>query len=197
MASDGLGLWMPLDLKEVVGLFEQFPARWWVGGGHALELHLGRSWRIHNDIDVGILRNDAPAISDVLPSWDVEIASSGVLTPWKGSTLLAEASQNNLWCRKGPEQPWCLDITIGEGDREFWIFRRDPTIRIPWPEAVLRSDQEVPYLAPDLQLLFKSKDPRPKDDLDAIKVIPELTSVERSRLHRFLPEDHPWQALVG
>ena len=146
---------------------------------------------------MGIPRNDAPAISDELPSWDVEVASSGVLTPWKGSALLAEASQNNLWCRKGPEQPWCLDITIGEGDREFWIFRRDPTIRIPWPEAVLRSDQEVPYLAPDLQLLFKSKDRRPKDDLDAIKVIPELTSVEQCRLHRFLPEDHPWQALVG
>jgi len=79
---------------------------------------------------------------------------------------------------------------------EFWIFRRDPTIRIPWPEAVLRSDRDVPYLAPDLQILFKSKDPRPKDDLDATEVIPELTSVERSRLHRFLPEDHPWQAPV-
>jgi len=108
---------------------------------------------------------------------------------WKGSALLAHASQNNLWCRKGPEQPWCIDITIGEGDREFWIFRRDPTVRIPWPEAFLRSDRDVPYLAPDLQILFKSKDPRPKDDLDATEVIPELTSVERSRLHRFLPED--------
>ena len=133
---------------------------------------------------------------EVLPGWDIEIASSGVLTPWKASALLAEASQNNLWCRKGPGQPWCIDITIGEGDREFWIFRRDPTIRIPWPEAVLRSDQEVPYLAPDLQLLFKSKNPRPKDDLDASEAIPLLKSVARSRLRRLLPEDHPWQALL-
>jgi len=138
------------------------PARWWMGGGRALELHLDRSWRTHNDIDVGILRDHALAIIEVLPGWDIEIASSGVLTPWRGSALLAHASQNNLWCRKGPEQPWCIDITIGEGDREFWVFRRDPTIRIPWPEAVLRSDPEGAVPRPDLQLLFKSKDPRPK-----------------------------------
>ena len=188
---------MPLDLREVVGLFEELPTRWWVGGGRALELHLNRSWRTHDDIDVGVLREDVPAIVEVLSGWDIQIASAGVLTPWNGSALLAEASQNNIWCRKGPGEPWRIDITIGDGDPEFWVFRRDPTIRIPWPEAVLRSEQEVPYLAPDLQLLFKSKDPRPKDDLDATEVIPALKSVERGRLRRLLPEDHPWQTLLS
>ena len=68
-------------------------------------------------------------------------------------------------------------------------------MRVRWDEAVLRSDGGIPYLAPELQLLFKSKDVRPKDDLDAREVIPELTEARRRRLRALLPVDHPWQAL--
>jgi hypothetical protein len=53
---------------------------------------------------------------------------------------------------------WCLDVTLAEGDSEAWVYRRDPRIRVPWPQAVLSTADGVPYLAPELQLLFKSKD---------------------------------------
>ena len=42
-----------------------------------------------------------------------------------------------------------------------------PASRKPWDEAVLTSADGVPYLAPELQLLFKSRDVREKDDVDA------------------------------
>ena len=58
MADGSLGTWQPLALGEVVRLFMEFTARWWISGGHALELHLGRSWREHEDSDVGVLRQD-------------------------------------------------------------------------------------------------------------------------------------------
>ena len=77
-----------------------------------------------------------------------------------------------MWCRKAPDQPWCLDITISEGDQKCWIYRRDPTLRVPLENAVLRSERGIPYLAPELQLLFKSKNNRTHDDRDATEVIP-------------------------
>ena len=40
--------------------------------------------------------------------------------------------------------------------------------------AVLLSEQGIPYLAPEIQLLFKSKNNRTKDDGDATEVIPAL-----------------------
>jgi hypothetical protein len=101
MALDGLGSWQPLDLSETVQLFEEYPERWWISGGYALELHVGRSWRSHTDIDVGVLRGEATGITRLLRGWDIEIAASGVLSPWAGAVPLAEESQNNLWCRKG------------------------------------------------------------------------------------------------
>jgi hypothetical protein len=132
----------------------------------------------------------------VLSGWDLRVAASGVLSPWDGTVPLVEESQNNLWCREDIGRPWCLDVTVGDGDEKSWVFRRNPGIRVPWKEAVLRTERDVPYIAPELQLLFKSRDCRPKDDRDAAEVIPVLTANRRNRLHDLLAEDHPWQALL-
>jgi len=69
-------------------------------------------------------------------------------------------------------------------------------VRVPWGEAVLTSGSGVPYLAPHLQLLFKSVRPRPKDTADAEQVIPLLEEAHRSWLANQLEADHPWQVLL-
>ena len=76
-------------------------------------------------------------------------------------------------------------------------YRRDPTVWLPWSAAVRRSRSGIPYLAPHLQLLFKSKDARPKDRLDAERVIPHLSAGERSFLEEHLEHHHDWQDLLG
>jgi hypothetical protein len=195
--ANHLGPWEPLDLSEVARLFEEWPARWWISGGVALELHLGRSWRSHGDSDVSILRDDAPALRWLLEDWSIQVAASGILTQWDGSVPVVEDEQNNMWCRKAQDHPWCLDVTISDGDRECWIYRRNPTIRVPWAGAVLLSEQGIPYLSPELQLLFKSKNNRTKDDKDAAEVIPALNGEQQHWLRALLPRDHPWQALLA
>jgi hypothetical protein len=177
MGDGGLAPRQPLGLDEVVRLFTGFPHRWWVSGGHALELHQGRTWRAHEDSDVSVLREDSAALRDVLAGWDIQVAAVGTLSPWAGSAVLAHASQNNLWCRTSADEPWCLDVTISDGDEEFWIYRRDRTVRMPWDEAVLRSERG--------------------DDVDAHEVIPELAEDRRRRLRDVLPEDHPWRGLLA
>ncbi len=74
-------------------------------------------------------------------------------------------------------------------ERYCFISRR-------WPEAVLITIRGVPYLAPELQLLFKSEDARPKDDVDAASVIPELEPEGRAWLAHRLPADHGWHTLI-
>jgi hypothetical protein len=104
--------------------------------------------------------------------------------------------ENNLWCRRRPDDPWALDVIVGEGDDDRWRYRRDPRIELPWAEAVLATAEGLPYLAPDLQLLFKSKGLRPKDRTDATELVPHLDPRRRHRLAGWLAGDHPWQALL-
>ena len=191
MAAQDLGRWEPLNLADTIDLFANAQLRWWISGGLALELHVGRSWRDHEDTDVGVVRRDVAAVRFVLEGWDVHVAASGRLSPWAGEDLNGTLHQNNLWCRSRPDGPWELDVTIGEGDDKAWIYRRDPRVSREWADAVLRTPDGVPYLAPELQLLFKSKSPRAKDDLDAREVIPELDEARRSRLRRLLAREHP------
>jgi hypothetical protein len=73
------------------------------------------------------------------------------------------------------------------------VYRRNPNLRLPWQQAVLRTAEGTPFLAPEVQLLFKSKDPRPKDDVDGEVVIPALGVPARAFLDEWLPRDHAWR----
>lgn len=172
-----------------------FPARWWIAGGYALELHLGTSWREHDDIDVGICRADAVHLTVALQGWELSVGANGTLTPWRGRPLDADRNEDNLWVRR-KGGPWQVDVTIGSGTDTAWVFRRDPAFTVPWDLAVLHTADGTPYLAPELQLLFKSRDPRPKDHTDAAIVIPHLGAAALGVLAERLPPDHPWLALL-
>lgn len=193
MPTSELGPWKPLGLESVVATFASAPFRWWVSGGYALDLHLGRTWRDHEDIDVGVVRSDLRALHAFLPQWDLHVAAAGQLTRWRGEPLEVARQQNNVWCRLSADGPWVLDVTIGEGSDDNWIYRREPSIQVPWSMAVLRTAEGIPYLAPELQLLYKSKGLRSKDDVDAAEVIPSLDARRRELLSRLLDSNHPWQ----
>lgn len=190
--SEDLGPWNALALDDVVGLFSGYKGRWWVTGGHALDLFIGSSWRDHDDTDISVLRNETSFVRDLLSGWDIQVAASGQFSAWDGRVLRVDLEENNMWCRPSAPGAWCLDLTISEGDEECWVFRRDLAVRVPWNNALLHSASGVPYLAPELQLLFKSKHLRHKDDMDAQRVIPALGSTRREWLQRHLPAGHPW-----
>lgn len=193
MTLPDIDRWDPLAVDEAADLFTDAPFRWWIAGGYALELNTGRSWRDHDDIDIGVCGFDVELLRRHLAEWDIHIAAEGTLTPWDGEALDPTKSQNNLWCREALEDPWRMDVPIGDGETAEWVYRRDRTIRLPWSEAVLTTKNGVPYLAPDVALLFKSKILRPKDTIDASEVIPGLASSARGRLQNWLATDHPWQ----
>jgi len=44
--------WDPLPVDELAGIFHQIPIPWWIAGGVALDLFVGRTTRPHDDIDV-------------------------------------------------------------------------------------------------------------------------------------------------
>ena len=196
MADEQYGPWVPMSLDDARRELDGCPAPWWFTGCHALELFAGRGWRAHDDLDVGIRRTDAPAVLEHLRArgWMTVVAAAGTLAPWDGGPLEEATHQNNVWCRR-PGGPWQLDLTIGDGDEHRWTYRRDRAITRPWGEALLERDG-VRFLAPELQLLFKSKDVRPKDTVDVEVVAPLLDGGGLALLTAQLRTGHPWLSLL-
>src|SRR5262245_24302833 len=136
MAAPELGPWEPLPVAALASLFVAYPGRWWVSGGRALELHLGRTWREHEDTDVGVLRAEVAGLPAVLSDWEIWVAARGRLRQWGGEPLDPDRAENNLWCRPAHDRAWALDLTVNEGDADGWTFRRHPALRVRWPAAV-------------------------------------------------------------
>jgi hypothetical protein len=196
MGGESLGPWSPLPLSDAIELFSDYSGRWWIAGGRALELFVGELWREHEDTDIAILRQEVDLVRRHLASWDVQVAAAGKLSPWDGRIPNPELNENNMWCRPTPKDPWAMDLTVSDGDAICWTYRRDREIQIPGVDAVLVNADGVPYLAPELQLLFKSKHLRSKDTVDARKVIPRLSDARREWLSQHLSMGHPWRGLL-
>jgi hypothetical protein len=85
-------------------------------------------------------------------------------------------------------------------DGDVWICRRDQRIRRPYVEIIQRTLDGIPYLAPEIVLLFKAKNPRDKDEADFRGVLPLLDRGRRLWLDDALAvisPTHPWRVAVA
>ena len=188
--------WEPLPLSEAVALMDGFPRPWWVAAGYAIELHVGHQVRDHDDVDLLVLREDQEAIRAQLPGWDLRIAHDGRLEPWREGRPI-ELPRSGVWARHDAEGPWQLQFLLAECDGDTWWFRRDPRIRLPLAEIGLRTPAGIPYLRPELALLFKSRRTRERDATDFETVLPRLDERACGRLAAWLPDGHPWRNRIA
>jgi hypothetical protein len=193
-----LGPWRPLSLDQARSLFAPATFVWWVVGGQALDLYVGRQTRAHADLDLAMCRSDAWRLRPLLARWDLQLAHDGVLTGWTGDDVAPPVA--SIWCRTGRTEPWCLQIMVDEGTSLEWACRRHPDLVIPRSQAVRRTADGLRYLAPHIQLLMKATDTRPKDDADFRTVYPRLAADNASwlvaRLRQYFPTHH-WLTQVG
>lgn len=187
--------WSPLSPSEVKEVLEGADRPWLVAGGWAIDLFVGRQTRTHADIDVMVLRADQNLIHERLHDWEIFAADPpGALRRWMpGETL--PVSGHDIWCRPGADGPWQLQFMLDESDGRDWVSRRDPRIRMSVANTRRLSSSGIPYLTPEVQLFYKSRSPRPKDEHDLHVTIPHLDPAQRAWLHDAIARTsptHPW-----
>jgi hypothetical protein len=194
-AADPLGRWEPASVAEVGSRFSGIGAPWWIAGGYAIEHAVGAPFRAHGDIDVLLLRRDQLAGQAALPDWEWWAAQPpGALRRWRRGEILPEAV-HDIWCRPGPDAPWRVQFMLDEAEGDQWVSRRDPRIRRPIASLNGGTADGVTYLAPEIQLYYKAKGPRPKDEQDFDQMLPVLTAAQRAWLRAAIDlahGDHPW-----
>ncbi|MFF1921661.1 nucleotidyltransferase domain-containing protein [Streptomyces sp. NPDC058221] len=192
------GPWDPPPLAEAVRLLAPLRTPWWIAGGYAVELAVGRAFRDHGDIDILLLRGDQLAVQQVLPDWEWWAADPpGTLRPWRPGEILPP-HVHDIWCRPGPAEPWRVQFMLDDTAGDDWVFRRDARIRRPLDRLGAVSGDGVPYVVPEVQLLYKSGSRRPKDEQDFEAALPVLGDDARSWLTETITlaegAGHPWAA---
>lgn len=168
--------WRPLSVDEASARFAAFPGPWWVAGGWAIDLFVGRQTRQHADVDILIRRDDQLALFDILPEWEIHAAGMpvpGGLVCWQtGAPFPADV--HDIWCRPDGTSPWALQAMLMDTADDRWVFRRDARIGGAIADLGLKRDG-IPYLTPEVQLLYKSKNRLPKDEADLTTALPAMS----------------------
>jgi Aminoglycoside-2''-adenylyltransferase len=191
-----LGRWRPWNPDKTATFFAALPVPWWIAGGWAIDLFLERQTREHEDIDVLILRRDQQAVRTLLGTWDVQAAlppprdEAWPFRPWHLGEILDEPI-HDIWCRPDATQPWTIQLMIADTYGEQWLFRRMPSINRLVAAIGDTTPAGIPYLAPEIQLLYKAKGRRPKDEADFMQTLPVLHRERRIWLRDSLTQVHP------
>ena len=183
---------MEIELKpllEVAEALGNLRAPFYFSGGWAIDLHLGRVTRDHHDIDALVMRRDHLllhkalkqfSLKKIIPHPDGMPPNRGTIIEWSaGERLELPVHQINAY-RAGESEPAFQVMLAESSDNESeWIFRRNPEIRMSISRIGFHPLWGLPYLAPEIVLLFKAKHLEARDRVDFENARPTLSAEAR------------------
>lgn len=185
------------DVIQAAKLLEDYDRPWAVCGGWAIDLFLNRATRSHKDVDFAVLRKDQLSIQEYLSSrgWTLEKAVSGELIPWQMGEWL-NLPVHTIWCKNPKASPDFVELLFNEVNDANFHFRRDASITLPLEKMIVLSASGIPILAPEIVLLYKSKNVEASPYVGEFKkVSPYLSSEARDWILaalRKLYANHVW-----
>lgn len=185
-------------VQGVQTLLNEFGKPWFVASGWAIDLHLNYVTRLHEDVEIVILRQDQLALQEFLADWDfqkvIPPAKRRLREPWERGEWL-EQPVHEIHATRPEGEIKSLEILLNEFKEDVWVFRRDHRIMLPLSKIGLVSPLGIPYLCPEIVLLYKAKHRTKKDDLDFKNVFSRLDDAGRQWLRSAIEihsPSHPW-----
>lgn len=186
------------QVKQVADELAGLNIPWYVSGGWALNLFLGCVTRVHHDVDIVLARADQLALREYMTNrgWKFVTPYEGHLEPW-GPHLFLHLPRQQVHAHRNGE---FIDFQLTDIERGIWQYRREPFIVHTIERVGMQTEHGIPFLAPQVPLLFKSrntsnKQNRAKDQLDFETVAPQLNAEQRAWLRWALVAtvpNHAW-----
>lgn len=188
---DAWDAWSPGQLRDRMAGCD---VPWGVAGGWALDLFRGGQSRPHEDLEIALPAARYADVAQLFADCDFAVPRDGLLHPVTPDMLTAE---HQTWARERSSGKWRFDIFREPHDGDTWVCRRDPAIRRPYTDVYAETPDGIPYVRPEIVLLFKAKEPRDKDTADWAGTLPLLSGDQREWLRYALELVHPGHPWLG
>lgn len=183
---------------KVASLMRGFKLDWFVAGGWAIDLFLEQETRPHEDIEIAIFRGDQLALQNYLDGWVLKKADGGVLSDWSKDEFL-ELPTHAIHCSGETGELRFLEVLLNETNGKEWTFRRNENVTKPLSKLHLMTNSGVRFLCPEVVLLYKSKNPRFKDERDFQATVKHLDAEAKEWLRNALSvcySEHQWLEIL-
>jgi hypothetical protein len=168
------------ELDQVICVMRSFSFPWFIAGGWALDLAFGKQTRTHEDVDVCCFRENADDLLQFFSNWDRRVAVPEENRFVEIQTVDDLSSpRHELHFQKKSQS---IEVLLIDKKEKEVIFRRDTSILLSVETFSQVDSCGRPYVVPSWQLLFKAKNPRPKDQADFLMHAPKLNKKERQWL---------------
>ena len=188
--------WLPPNAQSVARALSGAGAPYWICAGLGLDLFVGRETRPHHDADVAILRRDQSLFQGHLGGWDLSIAigwqdGARMVVGWERGARVPD-SEGAIWCRPVSSGPWMFELLLNEESDGWWLFKRNPQIRLPL-DSIGSERDGIPFMNPEIILLHKATSVNYDvgDDQDFETVLPFMSVHQRGWLAESLAASHP------
>lgn len=188
-------VWESWTLEEVARRLSGVEVLWGFAAGWALDLFRGSITREHEDVEIVVPAAGFDAILAAFPHYEFDVVGAG--RRWPLSDRRAFDFMHQTWLRNPNTGVYKLDVFREPHDGDTWICRRDQSLRRPYSEVILRTAAGLPYVAPEIVLLFKARLQRPKDETDLDGTLPLLDTAARTWLRSALEQVHPGHAWLA
>lgn len=178
--------------QRITSLMSEFNETWFFAGGWAIDLFIGRETRQHQDIEIALFRKDQLNLKEYLKEWDFKKVIKGKFYTWENELLALPIHEIHALNKSNGDK---LEVLLNETKDYDWRFRRDLRISHPLKSVWSYSDTGIPYLNPEIVLLYKVKNTREKDHQDFMATVGNL-DVERRKWLQYAIKlhepEHKW-----
>lgn len=180
--------------QEINDLMKDYKYTWFIAGGWAIDLFINSVTREHNDIEIGIFREEQYEMYKYFKDWTlkkvVKYENKPKLEVWKENEYLClpvheiHGHNSNLNVNN-------IEILLNEKHEDYWIYRRNQNIKRNIQDTILISELGIPILSPEIVLLYKSSHNKEKDNKDFMSVIDKLSCSQKNWLRESLVVTNP------
>jgi hypothetical protein len=174
----GAGVFEPCS--KVKTIMNKFGFPWFIAGGWAIDLFLNKETRVHDDIEIGIYRRNQMQLYRYFDKYKKYYINNrsriGIheRLEWNKEYLRLPIHELYVECT-GLE----IEVLLNERDDNKWMYRRNDQITLDEKKVICFSEDRIPYLCPEIVLLYKTKEMRNKDIDDITNAIGKMDESQK------------------
>lgn len=157
-----------------------------------------KSGREHDDIEIGIFRDDQDRLYQYYKKWDLKKVvkyPNRYLTEPLGENEYLQMPVPEIHGYSSDSDIDEIEILLNEKEGNNWVYKRNQRIKREINKVILLSSFDIPILCPEIVILYKSAHNREKDNRDFMNVLNKLSGNQREWLKNALMisvPSHEW-----
>jgi hypothetical protein len=166
--------------SKVKTIMNKFGFPWFIAGGWAIDLFLNRETRVHDDIEIGIYRRNQMHLYRYFDKYKKYYINNrsriGIHERLEWNKEYLRLPIHELYVEYAGLE---IEVLLNERDDNKWIYRRNDQITLDEKKVICFNEDRIPYLCPEIVLLYKTKEMRNKDIDDITNAIGKMDESQK------------------